>query len=183
MYLQLFLSFFQIGLWGFGGGYAILPLIQNETVFVQALLSQADFVNLVTVSQLTPGPILINSATFIGNKTGGILGGIIATIASVIPSFVIIIILSIFYYKYRNLSIVKNILNFLKPVVVGLIAAAGISIVMTAIFNNSTIALNQADFMGFILVIAAFIALRIFKKNPILIIAACGLIYMLYSLI
>lgn len=178
IYLQLFLSFCQIGILGFGGGYAILPLIQNVTVNTHHWLTQAEFLNLVTISQMTPGPILLNSATFVGCKIGGVLGGICATLGSVIPSFFIIIILSILYYKFKDLSVIKNMLKVLKPAIVGLIASAGVTILLMVLFSNSSMKLSNFDYIGFSLVVTSFIALRFFKLNPMLIIGVSGLVGM-----
>ena len=128
IYLQLFLSFFQIGLFTIGGGYASLPLIKNEVVTNQGWLTMREYTDIITISQITPGPIAINSATFVGTKVGGLLGAIVATLGTVTPSIFIALILAWAYYKYRDIKVVQGILGGLRPAVVALIAAAGLSL-------------------------------------------------------
>lgn len=177
----LFLVFMQIGFIGFGGGYAILPLIQDFCVKQMNWITLSEFSDLVTISQLTPGPILINSATFIGNKIGGVMGAVSATVASVLPSIIIVVSLSALYYRHQNLNLVQLIIRFLKPLVTGLIMAASVSILLLALFNGSKISFDSLDLVGFIMVILAFIALRKFKVNPLPLIASYGVIMvMLY---
>lgn len=178
IYIKLFLSFLQIGVLGFGGGYAILPLIQNVTVQTNGWLTQAEFLNLVTISQMTPGPILLNAATFVGCKMGGVPGGICATVGSVIPSFIIIICLSMLYYRFKNFTVIKTMLKVLKPAVVGLIASAGVSITLMVLFSGSSIRISSLDYIGLGLMITSYIALRLFKANPMLVISASGIVGM-----
>lgn len=179
IYLELFYSFFKIGILGFGGGYAILPLIKTIIIDNNGWLTQSEFIDLITISQITPGPILINSSTFIGSKIAGIPGAICATIASVTPSLIIIILLSMLYFKYKNLSVVQTMLKILKPAVVGLIAAASVSIILSALFVDSQFNINHLDFIGLILAIASFISIRYKKMNPIHVIALSGIIGMI----
>ena len=105
IYLELFWSFLQIGLFSFGGGYAALPLIQQQVVDNHAWLSMTEFTNLITISQMTPGPIAINSATFVGIKIAGIPGAVVATLGCVLPSCIIVTIIAKLYLKYRNMAI------------------------------------------------------------------------------
>ena len=183
IYLQLFLSFCQISVLGFGGGYAILPLIQNAALS-HGWLTAADFSNLVTISQMTPGPILINSATFIGCKTGGILGGIVATFGAVFPSTVIVVILSMLYYRYRSLAVIQSSLRVLKPAVMGLIASASLSILLPVLFESGAISWVGLDWIGAGLCAVSFAAIRFLKASPILTIGASGLVGMgLYLLL
>ncbi len=105
IYLQLFLSFLQIGLFSFGGGYAAMPLIQNQIVTIHSWLSMSEFTDLITISQMTPGPIAINSATFVGIKIAGLPGALIATIGCVLPSCIIVTLIAKLYLKYRNMSV------------------------------------------------------------------------------
>ena len=101
IYIQLFFSFLRIGLFSFGGGYAAMPLIQSQVVDRYGWLTISDFTDLITISQMTPGPIAINAATFVGNQVGGILGAVVATAGCVFPSCVIVTILAYFYIKYN----------------------------------------------------------------------------------
>ena len=132
---SLFLSFIQVGLFSVGGGYAALPLIQNQIVNIRELMTLAEFADLVTIAEMTPGPISINAATFVGTKLSGLPGALICTIGVIIPSFIICLTLAHFYYKYRNFSGVQTILASLRPAVVALISSAGLSILTLAIFQ------------------------------------------------
>ena len=132
--LELFFSFFQIGLFSIGGGYAAMPLIQNQVVQLHSWLSMGEFADLVTIAEMTPGPIAINSATFVGNRVAGIPGALVATLGCVLPSSIIVIALAWFYFKYRNLTVVGGVLSGLRPAVVAMIASAGLSILLLNIF-------------------------------------------------
>ncbi|EOS60414.1 hypothetical protein C815_01404 [Firmicutes bacterium M10-2] len=131
--LTLFWTFFKIGIMSFGGGYACLPLIQSNIVQDLHWISASEFSNLVTISQMTPGPIAINAATFVGLKVGGFSGGVIATIGCIFPSCLIVTILAVLYHKYSTLHWLDRILNWLRPAVVGLIAVAGITMILPSI--------------------------------------------------
>lgn len=111
IYLQLFLSFLQIGAFSFGGGYAAMPLIQSQIVDLHHWLDFKEFTDLITISQMTPGPIAINSATFVGTKIAGIPGAIAATIGCILPSCILVTIIAYFYLKYRHMRFLQNILN------------------------------------------------------------------------
>ena len=126
IYLQLFLSFLQIGMFSFGGGYAAMPLIQGQVVTAHHWLSMEEFTDLITISQMTPGPIAINSATFVGTKIAGTGGALAATFGCILPSCIIVTCIARLYLKYRNLALLQGILNSLRPAVVALIASAGI---------------------------------------------------------
>ena len=125
IYLQLFLSFLQIGAFSFGGGYAAMPLIQNQVVQLHPWLSQSEFTDLITISQMTPGPIAINSATFVGTRIAGMPGALAATTGCVLPSCILVTLLAKIYLKYRNLSLLQGVLKSLRPAVIAMIAAAG----------------------------------------------------------
>ena len=139
IYLQLFLSFLQIGLCSFGGGYAAMPLIQDQVVTAHGWLSMPEFTDLITISQMTPGPIAINSATFVGMKIAGVPGAVAATVGCVFPSCVIVTLLARLYLKYRDMSLLQGILGSLRPAVVAMVAAAGISILITAFWGGDQI--------------------------------------------
>ena len=135
IFLQLFITFFEIGLFGFGGGYGMLSLIQGEVVTKHAWLTAAEFTDIVAVSQVTPGPIGINSATYVGyaavthagySASWGMLGSCLATVAVVLPSFLLMLLVVKFFQKYRDNAIVESMFASLRPTVVGLIAAAAI---------------------------------------------------------
>ena len=132
IYLELFWSFFQIGLFSFGGGYASLPLIQHQVVELHPWLTMTQFSDIITISQMTPGPVAINSATFVGIQIAGLPGAIIATLGCTLPSCIIISILAYVYYRYRSLSMIQGVLSGLRPAVVAMIAGAGVSLFISA---------------------------------------------------
>ena len=136
IYLQLFISFLQIGMFSFGGGYAAMPLIQGQVVTLHHWLSMEEFTDLITISQMTPGPIAVNSATFVGIKIAGIPGAAVATLGCILPSCVIVTLLAKLYLKYRNMGMLQGILGSLRPAVVAMIASAGISILITAFWGS-----------------------------------------------
>ena len=173
MYLELFISFFKMGLFGFGGGYAMLPLMQNEVVEVHGWVTAAEFTDIVAVAQIAPGSIAINSATYIGYAaTQSVLGAIVATIAVSLPSIIIMLAICRFFLKYADSKYVDYAMSGLKPAVVGLIAAAAILLV-----NMSTF----IDYKSIILFAVAFVAAFRFKTNPILLIVLAGVAgYILY---
>ena len=173
IYWQLFISFFKIGLFGFGGGYAMLSLIQNEVVEVHEWVTATEFTDIVAISQMTPGPIAINSATYIGYvATQNVWGSVIATAAVSLPSIIIMLIVCRFFLKFRDNKYVGYVMSGLKPAVIGLIAAAAIMLVNTSTF---------IDYKSIILFAVAFIAALRFKANPILLIVLAGVAgYVLY---
>ena len=145
IYLYLFVSFLQVGMFSFGGGYAAMPLIQEQVVTIHHWLDISEFTDLVTISQMTPGPISINAATFVGIKIAGIPGAIVATGGCVLPSCVIVMIIAKVYLKYRKMGMLQGILNALRPAVIAMIASAGISILITAFWGNAAIKLESDD--------------------------------------
>ena len=184
-YLKLFWSFFQIGLFSFGGGYAALPLIQDQVVTGHHWLTMKEFADVITISQMTPGPIAINSASFVGVKVGGVLGAMVATLGCVLPSLIIVLCLAYFYYRYRNLSTVQGVLNGLRPAVVAMIAAAGFALVELAIWTTGKFSFNIStiDVAAVLLFIVGLVILRKWKVNAILIMAGAGIIGGIYYFI
>ena len=130
--LRLFFSFIQVGLFSVGGGYAAIPLIQEQIVNIHGLMTLEEFTDLITVAEMTPGPISINSATFVGMRLAGIWGVLICSIGCILPSFCICLILAYVYYKYRTVGGVQTVLSALRPAVVALIGSAGVSAVPMA---------------------------------------------------
>ncbi len=179
--LDIFLSFFQIGLFAIGGGYAALPLIEHQVLNVHNWLTLEEFADLLTISQMTPGPIALNASTFVGTKVAGLPGAIIATVGCVTPSCIIVLTLAYFYFKYKNLSSIQGVLKGLRPAVVSLIASAGLSILMLAVFKSvdTTIwnmGFNDINFISIALVALGVFALRKYKLNPIKVMIATGII-------
>lgn len=185
MLVKLFFSFIKVGLFSVGGGYAAIPLIQNQIVDVLHLMTIEEFADLITIAEMTPGPISINSATFVGTKLAGISGAILCTLGVVLPAFIICLILAKLYYKYRGLKGLQTILGSLRPAVVALICSAGLSILTLALFNaeKSHIIISNFRPIEFTLFAASIIALRKFKMNPIAVIFGSGVIGTLAYLI
>lgn len=176
MLLKLFWSFFQIGLFSIGGGYAAMPIIQHQVVELNGWLTMVEFGDVVTISQMTPGPIAINSATFVGTRIAGLPGAIIATIGCVTPSVIIVLTLAFIYYKYRNLSIMQGVLTGLRPAVVAMIASAGLTLTILAFWNSNPISLATTDWVSVVLFIGSLIILHKFKADPIWVMSGAGLI-------
>lgn len=176
--LTLFVSFLQVGLFSVGGGYAAIPLIQEQIVEKYQLLTMAEFTDLITIAEMTPGPISINSATFVGQRVYGTLGAVVCSIAAVLPAFFICLTLAYFYYKYKNFAGVQTVLAALRPAVIALIASAGVSILVLALFNSNFNNIVLADFrwLEFGLFIGGFIILRKFKANAVSIIIGTGVV-------
>lgn len=170
IYLELFWTFFLIGAFTFGGGYAMLPLIQNEVVNKGWLANEA-VVNFIAVSESTPGPFAINMATYVGSEMGGILGAACATLGVVLPSFIIILTVAKCYDRFKNSKLVKGAMSGLKPAVIGMIGTAVLSIGRTVFVQPGLL---------FSAVLFAAMAVLAFKKmHPIIIIciaAAAGVV-------
>lgn len=182
IYLKLFLSFLQIGIFSIGGGYAAIPLIQSQVVANHGWLTMSEFTDLVTIAEMTPGPIAINSATFVGIRIAGLPGSIIATFGCILPSLFIVSLLAFVYYRYKNLSLLQNVLASLRPAVVALIASAGLSILLQVAFSGSSVSGQQLNIFGLGLFAAAFLILRKFKINPILVMLSCGLCGLVFGI-
>ena len=176
MLLELFWAFFQIGAMSIGGGYAALPLIRSQVVDIHGWLTMTEFTDLITIAEMTPGPIAINGATFVGIQISGLAGAVTATAGCVLPSSIIVLTLAWLYNRFRNLTVIQGILSGLRPAVVALIASAGLSILMTALWGSS----SPADWLGDFQIIpcllfaAALAALRKFKLSPIAVMLGCG---------
>lgn len=176
--LKLFWSFFQIGMFSFGGGMAALPLIQNQVVDLNNWLSLTEFTDLITIAEMTPGPIAINSATFVGIRIAGISGAIAATIGCVLPSAVIVSLLAWLYFKYKNLTVMQGVLYGLRPAVVALIASAGLSIFTLTVWGENGLSSNMGsvNYIAVMLFTIAVFILRKWKPNPIFILLGSGII-------
>lgn len=182
LFLLLFYTFFKIGLFGFGGGYAMLSMIQGEVVTKYQWLTTSQFTDIVAISQMTPGPIGINSATYVGysavvnagySPAMGVLGSAMATFAVVLPSFILMFTITKILIKYRETDLVDTMFSLLRPTVVGLIAAAAL-ILMTP-ENFSAPDINPWQFyISVFLFVAAFLGTQFFKINPIKMIIVCA---------
>lgn len=166
---QLFLSYLKIGFFGFGGGYAMLSLIHSEVVVENQWLTNYEFSDIVAVSQMTPGPIAINSATYIGYEVAGIWGSIVATIAVCLPALTIMILLTRFFLKLHDNIYVKGVIQGMRPVVIGMIMAAALLL----IFPHSEDGRSFIDgWSWLIFIVTLYAAVR--KTNPILLIILSG---------
>ena len=182
--LELFLSFLQIGLFSVGGGYAAIPLIHNQTVELHSWLTETQFMDLATIAEMTPGPIAINGATFVGLNIAGIPGAVMATLGCICPSIVIVSLLSWVYAHYSRLPLLQGILACLRPAVVALIAAAGLRMMLQVAFTGGQgISLRTLQWFRALLFVLAFFLLRRFKKNPIVVMALCGGISLLAGIL
>lgn len=174
IYLQLFLSFLQVGMFSFGGGYAALPLIQGQVVTAHGWLSMSEFTDLITISQMTPGPIAVNSATFVGEKIAGVPGAFCATAGCILPSCIIVTVIAKIYLKWRNMELFQGVLGSLRPAVVAMIASAGISILVTALWGNDIISFAGTKWsLAFIFVICIFLIQKV-KMNPVWVMLLAG---------
>ena len=177
IFLQLFFSFLQIGLFSFGGGYAAMPLIQGQVVTLHGWLTISEFTDLITISQMTPGPIAVNSATFVGMKIAGIPGAMVATAGCILPSCIIVTILARLYLKYRNLDLLQGVLKSLRPAVVAMIASAGILILKDAFWGSGkNISLTGTEWSMVVIFGICVLLLRKTKMNPVWVMVLAGVI-------
>lgn len=183
IYLQLFFSFLQVGLFSVGGGYAAMPLIQSQVVELHPWLTLQEFTDLITIAEMTPGPIAVNSATFVGIRIAGVPGAIIATLGCITPALILVSLLAYVYKKYRDLSTLQNVLACLRPAVVALILGAGLSILSMVLFSGAAPSLEAVDWIGACSFLAALFALRKFKLNPILTMCLCGAAGLVFHLV
>lgn len=181
MYLQLFWAFLQIGAFSFGGGYAAMPLIQ-EQVLHYGWLMQGEFVDIVTISQMTPGPIAINAATFVGQRVAGVCGALVATVGCILPSCILVLIIARIYYKHQELAIIQGVLGGLRPTVTALIASAGVSILILTAWpgGKPSLRLEDFDWIAVLLFAVCLFVLRKWKVGPILLMTGAGVLGLLF---
>ncbi len=172
LYFELFMSFFKIGLFGFGGGAAMLPLIQFELVQKHGWITNAEFTNMIAISQITPGPIGINCATYAGYlSSGNVFGSAIATFALVLPSFIIMVLLVKVMNRFSENIWVQSIMKVLRLTVVGLIAAAALLLV-----TEETFGAQYRDWSAWLIFILAFVSTKWLKVSPIVMISAAAIV-------
>ncbi|NLO84056.1 MAG: chromate transporter [Clostridiales bacterium] len=178
IYLELFWSFFQIGLLSFGGGLAAMPLIQNQVVDIHGWLSLQQFTDLITISEMTPGPIAINSATFVGMQIVGFGGALVSTFGCILPSCFIVSLLAWLYGKYQDMPVIRGVLGGLRPTVVALILSAGLSILVLSFWGQAGFSwqIASVDWIAAALFAIGLLFLRKFKTNPIIIMIASGIV-------
>lgn len=192
IFWKLFITFFKIGLFGFGGGYGMLSLIQNSVVEENGWISVSEFTDIVAISQMTPGPIGINSATYVGftsvvnagyDHAWGILGSLLASFSVMLPSFILMLLISAFFMKYKDHRSVQTVLSWLRPVVVGLLLSAVVLLLNKENFGTFEID-NIQLWISIGLFLGAFLATFRYKANPILVIAVSGVLGgIIYSIV
>lgn len=172
----LFISFLQIGSFSIGGGYAIIPLIQEQVINVYNWLTLQEYTDIITISQMTPGPLVVNTASFVGIRIAGIPGAIVATLGSIISGFILSIFLYNFFKKYKNIDSISNILKGLRSSSAGLIASAASTIILIAFLGTSSFHLKDISInvTAVIVFIISLFLLRRYKLNPILIMILTG---------
>lgn len=184
IYLQLFFSFLQVGLFSFGGGYAAMPLIQEQIVTKHGWLTMVEFTDLISISQMTPGPIAVNSATFVGNKIAGITGALVATVGCIFPSCIIVMSIAYIYLKNQNNQVVQEVLQSLHPAVIAMIASAGVTILITAFWGTTPkISLQNTDWSMVIIFLLSLVLLRKTRISPILVMILAGGMKLFVSMI
>lgn len=175
--LTLYWAFFQVGLFAFGGGLAALPLIREQVVVIHPWLDMATFTDLVTIAEMTPGPIALNAATFVGQRVDGLLGAVVATFGVISPSLIIVLVLARIYQRWRNKPAFQGVLGGLRPATVALIAAAGMSILVLAFFGEGGQVLwSHLDWVSVACFALALFVLRKWKPSPILVMLGAGVL-------
>ena len=186
IYVELLWSFFQIGLFSIGGGYAAMPLIQHQVVDLHPWLTMTQFADIMTIAEMTPGPIAINSATFVGIQVAGLPGALVATLGCILPSCIIVMALAYLSFRYRGLSMVQGFLSGLRPAVVAMITSAGISLLILSLYGAQELPadLSGVDWISMGIFTVAILILRRWKVNPIWIMAGAGAAgVLLYSIL
>jgi len=183
--LQLYWSFFMVGIFCVGGGYASMPLIQAQVITQHNWITMQEFMDIFAISQMTPGPIGINAATFVGTKIAGLPGAIMATMGFVTPSLIIMIVLARLFFKYGNVGALRGILNGLRPAVVALLASALIVFLNVTLWGseNSSINIKDIDIISLVVLITAFMACRNKTPGVIQTLAASGILNLVLHLI
>lgn len=166
MILKLFLTFLKIGAFSFGGGYAVLALIQKEVIEGNRWISPEDFIDIVAISEMTPGPIAVNSSTFVGYKVGASAGSALATLGVVLVPVIITLVVSVYYNRFKHLKQVNWVIKGIRPAVLGLIAAALVNIGVVSI----------VDIKGAVIALLVFVGVYKFKVNPIIALALSGVL-------
>ncbi len=177
--MTMFFAFVQVGLFSVGGGYAAVGLIQQQIVERHSLLTLAEFSDLITVAEMTPGPIAVNAATFVGMRIAGPFGAVVCTGGVILMPCILCLTLAKIYYKYRSVSGVQTVLGAMRPAVISLIGAAAVSLLLLALFGTgewSELSLAGLRPVELVLFLGALALLRLKKVNPILVILLTGLI-------
>lgn len=176
IYFQLFLSFVKIGLFSFGGGYAVLPLIEEEIVNNQQFLTAQQYVDLLSVGEIVPGPVGVNAATFAGNQVAGLTGGLVATLGILTPSIIIVLTLGYLYKHYQTVSTIQGVVKGLAPASVALIASAASLLVINAFFGQAAVIdFSSINWVSVVLFVISLYLLQRYNINTLLILAITGI--------
>ena len=180
---ELFWAFAQIAMFSIGGGYAAMPLIRAQVVDAKGWMTLSEFADLITIAEMTPGPIQLNAATFAGTRVAGLAGAICATAGVAAPSLLLVTLLAWVYARYHDIAIIKGILGSLRPAVVALIASAALSILLLVFFGGAGISLGDLRLRYALLFALALYLLRAKKRSPILVMLLCGALSLLLGMI
>ena len=173
MLIELFWVFLQLGLFGIGGGLVSVSLLMQQVVMERQWLTASAFNDLIAIAESTPGPLVVNCATFVGMQLGGLPGAVISTVASVVPSFSIALVLSLLYQRYRTISPIQGAMDGLRPIVVALIFVGGIEVMLNALFSGNDI--FGLDWFSVILFVVSLLIIWKWKPNPVIVILGGGL--------
>lgn len=191
MIWTLFIEFLKIGLFTFGGGYGMIPIIK-ETVLSHGWMNEAEFLDMIGLSEVTPGPIAINMATYVGNQQAGFLGALVATIAVVLPAFIIMLLIAMLLKRFMKAKGVQSVLGGIKPVAIALIASSALILFSDVLFpvnvinNNISIGFNHTGIFIFLLIAFIFLTRKfVFQKknNPIIVIVTSAAVGLLVNLL
>lgn len=174
MLIELFFTFLQLGLFGIGGGLVSVSILMQQVVAERQWLTAAAFNDLIAIAESTPGPIVVNAATFVGMQLGGLPGAIVSTIAAVIPGFLIAFCLGLLYQRYRSLSPIQGAMDGLRPVIVALIFVGGVKVMRNALFIGGMLSLSSLDWLSVALFAGTIFVLRRCKVNPVVVILGGG---------
>lgn len=174
--LAIFLAFVKIGAMCFGGAYAAIPIVEREVVHVQHWMTITEFSDLVAIDEITPGPIIVNSASFVGMRLAGVPGAIVASLGCIVVPVIATVILIYVYRKYREVKYINEAIYTLKCMTVALIVSTCLSIFLNAVFPGKVMALENVDFLFLAMGIAAFMVIRKYKPNPLFVMLTGGVI-------
>ncbi len=173
--IKLFLVFVLIGAMTYGGGYSVLPLVDDLVVNKRGWLTADEVADIVSISEMSPGPFSLNCASFVGMKVAGFPGSILATLGFIMPSLIIILVMAYFYRKYRTIDAVKQVFIVLNACIIGVLFTSAISLMQTSVFMGSFID-GGVDVLALLILIAAFISIFWFEQNPLVILLASAVI-------
>lgn len=177
--LKIIFTFMKIGALSFGGAYASIPIVERQVVEISKWMSYEEFADLMALDELTPGPILINSATFVGMKVAGIPGAVAATLGCILVPCVISFILIMIYRRYRKINVISDVLFTLKSMATAMVLSTALTIIINAVFPGKLVAINNVDYLMLVMMIVSLLIIRKYQLNPIYVMLGCGFINLL----